>query len=789
MPPSKPADATQWTVRTLAKQLRVSRMMVHRVWQHYDIQPHRVEKFKISKDPKFEDKVRDVVGLYLDPPDRALVLCVDEKNQIQALDRSAPLLPLRPGLPERQTHDYKRYGTTTLFAAFNILNGKVSGSRLPRHRGKEFAKFLNQVEKQVPPDLDVHIILDNYGTHKSATVKRWLKPRKRSRFHFHFTPTSSSWLNQVERFFSLITERVIRRGTFSSVEELESAIYAWLANWNNKPQPFVWKATADVILDKVRRCKGAPLQRISWDTTLVNGGRMRRNSIAGWLAIGTLVAIGGCGDSNTPPSPASNSSHVDTEPTYGLNGTACSVSDTPGAGPTDPVFTYTCPLPNRTGRGNLLIVVVRWQNKSLPTVSLTDEVGNTYRQATTCLDSANGNASGLYYVENTKEGARKITAHFNRFSARVAMGEYEFYNVARSGALDQASCNVSSGAAVVTSGALPALKESEDLVFHYGMVESATMITGCTPSAQANITWIERTTMILDNQPQCAQYGIYKATVSFSPSFSVGTSVSYLSASAAFKPANAGTAPPPGIRVAYVQHDNSIVQNLTTALTQMPISGNLAVVMYTGSADYPTAIADGTNRWSTVGPNHVCNEINSPPEKSGEGQCSSIWYAKIASAGIFNLKFARLTNGQGAGFGDSYITFDISGAAANPVDAGFGSDGLASATGQQIINGWPDPVTSITATPSGKNELVLVSENQQFDTITGLTSPWTAYFLSNTYTKESNSSHADLNGGWGLLYYGSSNAPARWTWAHDTSQYPGINTWTVVGAAFRPASQ
>jgi transposase len=252
---TRPPDATQWTVRTLAKHLRVSRMMVHRVWQRFDVQPHRVEKFKLSNDPQFEEKVRDIAGLYLDPPERALVLCVDEKSQIQALDRTAPILPLRPGLPERQTHDYKRYGTTTLFAAFNILNGKVIGSCLPRHRGKEFVKFLNQVEKQVPPDLDVHIILDNYSTHKSATVQRWLKSRKHRHFYFHFTPTSSSWLNQVERFFALITERMIRRGTFRSVEELERAIYAWLANWNNKPQPFVWKATADVILDKVRRCK------------------------------------------------------------------------------------------------------------------------------------------------------------------------------------------------------------------------------------------------------------------------------------------------------------------------------------------------------------------------------------------------------------------------------------------------------------------------------------------------------------------------------------------------------
>ena len=252
---TRPADGTHWSVRVLARQLRISRMMVQRVWQRHEIQPHRVEKFKFSNDPKFEEKVRDVVGLYLHPPDRALVLCVDEKSSIQALDRTAPLLPLRPGLPERQTHDYQRYGTTTLFAAFNILNGKVIGSCLSRHRGQEFVKFLNQLEKAVPAVLQVHLILDNYSAHKSAEVQRWLKSKRRRRFHFHFTPTSSSWPNQVERWFGLITDRMIRRGTFRSVQALEQAIYQWLAMWNDHPQPFLWTATADVILDKVRRCK------------------------------------------------------------------------------------------------------------------------------------------------------------------------------------------------------------------------------------------------------------------------------------------------------------------------------------------------------------------------------------------------------------------------------------------------------------------------------------------------------------------------------------------------------
>jgi transposase len=244
-------------VRTLARYLGVTRTVIHEVWQKYDVQPHRVERFQWSNDPRLEEKVRDIVGLYLNPPDRALVLCVDEKSQIQVLDRTAPILPLRPGLPERQTHEYKRHGTTTLLAAFNLLNGKVIGSCLPRHRAKEFIGFLNHLEKEVPPDQDIHLILDHYSTHTSAAVQRWLKPKKRRRLHFHFTPTSSSWLNQVERLFGLITDRMIRRGTFQCVDELERAIYQWLADGNHEPKPFEWKATADVILDKVRRCREA----------------------------------------------------------------------------------------------------------------------------------------------------------------------------------------------------------------------------------------------------------------------------------------------------------------------------------------------------------------------------------------------------------------------------------------------------------------------------------------------------------------------------------------------------
>src|SRR6202171_1071580 len=252
---TRPPDATHWSVRTLARHLRVTRTLVHGVWQRYDVRPHRVEKFKLSNDPRFEEKVRDVVGLYLNPPDRALVLCVDEKSQIQALDRTAPLLPLRPGLPERRTPDYKRHSTTTLVAAFDILSGKVIGQCAPRHRGKEFVKFLNQLEQEVPLELDVHLIMDNYSVHKSPPWQRWLKPKKRQRFHFHFTPTGSSWLNQVERWFAEITNKRIRRGTFDSVAALEKAIYEYLAAWDDNPKSFTWRATADIILAKVERCK------------------------------------------------------------------------------------------------------------------------------------------------------------------------------------------------------------------------------------------------------------------------------------------------------------------------------------------------------------------------------------------------------------------------------------------------------------------------------------------------------------------------------------------------------
>jgi transposase len=250
---TKPANATHWSTRSMAVAQQVSDSSVHRIWRAHRLQPHRLEKFKFSKDPQFAEKLRDIVGLYLNPPEKALVLSVDEKSQIQALNRTQPLLPMRPGVPERQTHDYERYGTTTLFAALNVLDGTVIGQCQPRHRHQEFVKFLEKIDRSVPRRQEVHLILDNYGTHTHADVKAWLIAHPR--YHLHFTPTSSSWLNLVERFFSEITDRRIRRGTFRSVQELVQAIAAYIRERNKKPKPFVWTAKPKGILQKVKKAR------------------------------------------------------------------------------------------------------------------------------------------------------------------------------------------------------------------------------------------------------------------------------------------------------------------------------------------------------------------------------------------------------------------------------------------------------------------------------------------------------------------------------------------------------
>jgi transposase len=248
---SEPKGATHWSTRSMAAELGLSQTAVSRIWRAFGLQPHRAETFKLSRDPQFVAKVRDVVGLYLDPPERAVVLCVDEKSGIQALDRTAPILPLAPGVPERRTHDYRRHGTSSLYAALDVATGAVIGQTRRRHRAIEFKKFLGQIDAAVPDGLDVHVILDNASTHKTPTIQRWLLAHRR--FVLHFTPTSSSWLNLVERWFGELTTKKLQRGTHRSTRALDADIRAWIKTWNENPRPYVWTKTADEILDAITR--------------------------------------------------------------------------------------------------------------------------------------------------------------------------------------------------------------------------------------------------------------------------------------------------------------------------------------------------------------------------------------------------------------------------------------------------------------------------------------------------------------------------------------------------------
>jgi transposase len=247
----KPKDATHWSRSSMAKRSGLSKSTIGRIWRTFDLKPHIADTFKISTDPLFVDKIVDVVGLYHNPPDKAVVLCVDEKSQVQALDRSQPVLPMMPGMPERRTHDYARHGVTSLFAAFDIETGEVISELHRRHRAAEFKKFLATIDKNVPNELDVHIVCDNYATHKTPEINAWLA--RRPRFHVHFTPTGSSWVNQVERFFGLITDKLIRRGVHTSVPALEADIRDWIKNYNDDPKPFVWTKTADEILNSLHK--------------------------------------------------------------------------------------------------------------------------------------------------------------------------------------------------------------------------------------------------------------------------------------------------------------------------------------------------------------------------------------------------------------------------------------------------------------------------------------------------------------------------------------------------------
>ena len=248
---SMPANSTHWSSRLMAQRAGLSQSAIVRIWHAFGLQPHRVENFKFSKDPQFVEKVRDIVGLYMNPPQRAVVLCVDEKSQVQALNRTQPILPLAPGVPARQSHDYERHGVTSLFAALDVASGVAISSCYRRHRHQEFLRFLEQIEASLPRGLEVHLVMDNYGTHKVKRVRAWLA--RHPRYHVHFTPTGASWLNMVERLFAEVTQRCVRRGSYTAVRELEKAMLAYLDKRNRDPKPFVWTADADLILGKVER--------------------------------------------------------------------------------------------------------------------------------------------------------------------------------------------------------------------------------------------------------------------------------------------------------------------------------------------------------------------------------------------------------------------------------------------------------------------------------------------------------------------------------------------------------
>jgi len=449
------------------------------------------------------------------------------------------------------------------------------------------------------------------------------------------------------------------------------------------------------------------------------------------------------------------------------------------------VTQYNCPLPNPTGAGNLLVLWVRYLAASGETLSFTDNIGgNTYLQAAACNDSSSPNTqSSLYYVQNVKAGVNVVHANFSVATDRVQLQVYEFYNVAAT-ALDSAACTSGTGAAISPGTLSPA--DSGDLVMEFGHAKNSTSISSCSVGSQANITWTMRAAVIPSTEPMCAQYGVYNSTAAFAPTMNFSSSVRFMSLAAAFKPALAGTSPPPGIRVAYVQHDNGGSLNATSFTTELPISGNLGVEVFTSacgtnilsSCNFASSIADGTNSWALLGSTFLTS-TGSPQEEIGQ-----IWYAKNAVPGLY--QFTAQTNPAGsieAAFPQTWIFYDIVGASANPVDTGFGDTGTGLATFNSSNSS--GPITTFTVTPSAPNEVILTGAGYEFNNMTGISPLPGAQFVAATYSSGANETYVDANGGYALLYNGSSTAPETWIWTHDSGHPgPGSGRGLAIGAAF-----
>ena len=479
------------------------------------------------------------------------------------------------------------------------------------------------------------------------------------------------------------------------------------------------------------------------------------------------------------------------QPAYANNGAGCPINTVTG-GPTDAVSSYNCPLPNPTGAGNTLVIWLRYRNANSPTVSFADNIGgNTYTQAASCTDTANGNTvSRLYYASNIKPGVNVVTVNFSASTTFVEMEPFEFYNV---GGLDEAVCSVGNGTAI-SSGALSSLTNSGDLVVHFGMADNGgsaiPYISSCSVGSQPNVAWTMRASLVAGPEPMCFQYGVYTSTSSFAPLMHFGSSVEYISLAAAFKAAATGTAPPSGIRVAYVQHDNGGSLTAGSIGLELPLSGNLAVeVAITScasntlnSCNYATSVSDGTNSWSQIGSSYLSN-TGSSQEEPGQ-----IWYARNATPGLYVLLNTENPSSSGAQapFPLTWMLYDIVGASSNPLDLGFGGNGNGLATFSNTNSS--GPVTTFTVAPSAPNELIITAVGYEWNTFTGVTTPSGAQFISCDYSGETNYSWVDSNGGYAIFYNGNSTAAETWTWTHDTSQQAGSGRGLAIGAAFQPAN-